>query len=372
MQWKMKKILLFIIYLLIILFVNSFIKNIFDGYYMTLFLLITLIIFNYLFVFEKARYRYLNDILFEITICLFIFFLLFYLFGLIIGFYRIDNYYNFNGLFKFIIPVVLNIILKEYFRYQLLNKIDNNKVLLVLSVILFIFIDVSNSISFVNKSIESIFILIALNILPSIASNIFLSYLSINTSYIPCIYYLLVLNLYQYLIPIIPNPSKYLTSIINLLLPLILLLYFRKIIIKEKDLDVVSRENNMFSYLGLGITTVFVLVLVYFNSGYFRHMSIAVASDSMYPIIKKGDVVIIDKDKKDLDVGNIIAYKYSGVIIVHRINKREIIDDKYYYYTKGDANYSEDDWRIDKDMIIGNVILKVPYLGIPTIWLRDI
>lgn len=371
MKGKNKKILLFIIYLLLVLFINSFIKNILSGYNMIIFLLITLVVFNLLFVFEKARYRYLKDIIFEITICLLIFFLLFYLFGIVIGFYKVDNYYNLNGIFKFILPITLNVILKEFFRYQLLNKLENKKIL-ILSVILFIFIDVSNYISFINPSVESIFVLFALNILPSISSNIFLSYLSLNTSYIPCIYYSLTLNLYQYLLPIIPNPSKYLISLINLLLPIILLLHFRRIIIKEKDLDALSRNNNKYNYLGFSITALFVFVLVYFNSGYFKHMSIAVASDSMYPFIKKGDVVIVQKGSKDLDVGSVIAYKYSGVIIVHRIERREVIDDKYYYYTKGDANQEVDDWLIEDEMIIGNVILKVPYFGIPTIWLRDI
>lgn len=371
MKGKNKKILLFIIYLLLVLFINSFIKNILSGYNMIIFLLITLVVFNLLFVFEKARYRYLKDIIFEITICLLIFFLLFYLFGIVIGFYKVDNYYNLNGIFKFILPITLNVILKEFFRYQLLNKLENKKIL-ILSVIIFIFIDVSNYISFINPSVESIFVLFALNILPSISSNIFLSYLSLNTSYIPCIYYSLTLNLYQYLLPIIPNPSKYLISLINLLLPIILLLHFRRIIIKEKDLDALSRNNNKYNYLGFSITALFVFVLVYFNSGYFKHMSIAVASDSMYPFIKKGDVVIVQKGSKDLDVGSVIAYKYSGVIIVHRIERREVIDDKYYYYTKGDANQEVDDWLIEDEMIIGNVILKVPYFGIPTIWLRDI
>lgn len=153
MKGKNKKILLFIIYLLLVLFINSFIKNILSGYNMIIFLLITLVVFNLLFVFEKARYRYLKDIIFEITICLLIFFLLFYLFGIVIGFYKVDNYYNLNGIFKFILPITLNVILKEFFRYQLLNKLENKKIL-ILSVILFIFIDVSNYISFINPSVK--------------------------------------------------------------------------------------------------------------------------------------------------------------------------------------------------------------------------
>ena len=117
------------------------------------------------------------------------------------------------------------------------------------------------------------------------------------------------------------------------------------------------------------------MILVYFTSGYFHFHAIAVASGSMEPNIHKGDIAIIEKIEDDydkLEVGQVIAYKYEGVIVVHRLIN--ILDDRgeYFYYTKGDANKEEDNWVVEKDMIIGIVNHRIPYAGMPTVWLNEL
>ena len=103
---------------------------------------------------------------------------------------------------------------------------------------------------------------------------------------------------------------------------------------------------------------------------------VAIASGSMSPEIKKGDAVIIEKlsNKKisELKKGDIIAYKYSDVLIIHRIEKIEIAGDKYYFYTKGDANSDIDEWIVEDNMIVGKINLIIPYLGKPTVWVRSL
>ena len=42
------------------------------------------------------------------------------------------------------------------------------------------------------------------------------------------------------------------------------------------------------------------------------------------------------------------------------------------FYSKGDANESEDNWVITEDMIIGIVNVKIPYLGLHTVWLNEL
>lgn len=375
MKYSYKKIFLYDIYLLIVLLINSFFMLFLKDYTMILFLFITLIIFNIVFVFEKSRSRYVNDVFLDVLINLLLFFLIYYLFGLITGFYRIDNYFNFNGLFKFIIPITFTIVLKEFLRFQIFNKFEENLVLFIVTITVFVFIDISAAIYYTNfKSIQNVFVLLALTILPAISNNIFLTYISKNVGCFVCIFYLLVMNLYQYLIPIIPNYNRYLVSVINFLLPIIFLLNIKRFFRKKKDDDVVSRQNTFGRYGAYVVTSSIIFILIYFNSGYFAHVSIAVASDSMYPVIKKGDVVIIKKVNKEekIDPNNIIAYKYSDVIIVHRVEKIKTVDGEYYYYTKGDANVLADDWIVDKNSIIGKVVFRIPYIGIPTIWLRKI
>ena len=370
-----KRLLYFETILLVILLLDSFVVNILSRYNMIIFLIITLIAFKLLFGFEKDRNRYYKDIIIEVIIFLLIFFLLYYLFGIIIGFYKPDNYYSLYGITNFIIPIILLIILKEILRYMMLKKSEGSRLLYIMSCILFIFIDISNAIYYNSfSSSYNVFLLIAINILPAISRNIVFTLMTPRTGYKPIILYLLITNLYAYLIPIVPNPNEYILSIVQFLLPVVL--GYRIYLFYQKAADEeINRDYNK-SHLAIWIFPIaIVIVLVYFTSGYFHYYAVAVASGSMKPNIYRGDVVIIekiDKQYQNLQVGQVIAYKYNGITIIHRLVK--IIKDKehYYFYTKGDANEKEDDFVIDEDMIIGIVNLKVPMIGYPTVWLNEI
>jgi len=200
------------------------------------------------------------------------------------------------------------------------------------------------------------------------------AYLTSKVGYKPNIIYLLFINLYQYLIPIVPNPNEYLTSIIKFLLPIILGYKISNFFSKTKD-EEIDREYKKRRISYLIIPTLIVIVVVYFTSGYFKYYAVSIASGSMENEISKGDVVIIEKinDNYDnLEIGQIIAYKYGNVIVVHRIVN--IIEEKgkYYFYTKGDANKEKDNYVIEENMIVGKVNLKIPYIGLPTVWLNDL
>ena len=155
---------------------------------------------------------------------------------------------------------------------------------------------------------------------------------------------------------------------------MILLYRIYKFYEKAKDRSV-EREYNKINSVPLIICSILTIIIVYFTSGYFRYMAVAIASGSMSSKIEKGDVVIVKKmsDKYDtIKVGDIIAYKYGEAIIVHRVDKRIAVDGKYYFYTKGDANPKIDDYAVKENMIIGKVSIKIPYIGLPTVWLSEI
>ena len=116
------------------------------------------------------------------------------------------------------------------------------------------------------------------------------------------------------------------------------------------------------------------IMMIYFVSGYFKFYAIAIATGSMVPNINKGDVVIINKEfkEKDLEVGKVIAYSYNDKVVVHRIYKEVKIDKELIIYTKGDANSNMDEYKITKDMIIGIVNKKIPWIGYPTVMINEI
>ena len=93
---------------------------------------------------------------------------------------------------------------------------------------------------------------------------------------------------------------------------------------------------------------------------------LVVESGSMYPVLKVGDVIVINGVKpEDLRVGDVIVYYKPGTseLIVHRIVKIT----RSGVYTKGDANPGIDIWcPIPYENIVGRWSgLKIPYwLGV--------
>ena len=374
MKKSHKKLIIFEIILFFILLLNSFVWNILNGYIQIIFLILVIKIFKKIFGLEKDKHRYIKDIIYEISIVLLIFFMLYYLFGIVIGFVKTNNYYNLYGIFKFIIPTIIIIILKEYLRYNVLSKSEGNNLLIVLSCIIFIFLDITNTIYY-NEFLSryNIFIFIALTLLPAFSNNVICTYFVYKVGFKPNIFYLLIMNLYAYLLPIIPNCNEFLYSIIQFLLPFIF--GYRVYCFFEKAQDKqISREYNKKNITSFIIPSIIIMALVYFTSGYFHYYAVAIASGSMTPNINKGDIVIIEKiaNKTEIKEGTVIAYKYNGVIVVHRVIKILKENENYYFYTQGDANKKQDNYVVKEDMIIGTVNLKLPYIGYPTVWLNEL
>ena len=371
MKKSYKKLLFFQIILYLIILLNSFISNVLVKYNLVLFLIVIFVLFKYIFGFEKGKHRYIKDIIFELLIIIFLSFLLYYLSGLFIGFGKVNNYYTWYGINTFILPRILSIVFKEILRYNMLKKSEGNNILIVTTTILFILVDLINYLSISTfSSARSIFLFIALNLLPTISTNIVCTYISIKVGYIPNIIWLLVLRLYYYLLPIVPNYSEYMMSLIRILFPAIL--GYRLFHFFQKDkikIDNVNEKKSNPLYLIFSIA--FIFILIYFTSGYFKYQSFAIGSGSMLPNINIGDVVVVEKNK-NIKENDIIAYKYNNVIIVHRVVKIEQVENDIYYYTKGDANESIDNYIVYSDKIIGVVRLTIPLLGKPAVWLSKL
>lgn len=368
------RLICFISFFGLLSIINSFVYRFLSQITLDVLLAFMLIIAYMLFGFEKDRHRYMKEIILEILIVLISFFLIYYLFGIIIGFAKVGNYYTISSMVNIIFPIIFYILLGEVLRYQLMVKSSESKYLTYLVYILFIMIDCT--IAFSTRSLDNsreVFLLIATIVLPSISKNILCSFLCFNFGFKTSIIYRLIMELYSYLVYIAPNPNNYLYSIIFFLLPLYILFHIRRLFDKDKVNNIVEirgekRNIHLLSFLPLGVIT---FLLIYFISGYFRFYAITIASGSMEPNISKGDVVIVDKDDNDLKVGEVLAYYYDDKVIVHRIYKIIDTDDEYYIYTKGDANNNYDNYKIDRSMVIGIVKFSIPLIGYPTILLYE-
>ena len=119
-----------------------------------------------------------------------------------------------------------------------------------------------------------------------------------------------------------------------------------------------------------GIVTVFlviVLLIVVLQKVSHNKLAIGnlyifeVASESMTPEYKVGDVILVKKeDPSSLKVGDDVTYlgtqsNLAGLTITHRIIKTREENNKHYFVTKGTANEYEDP-EISENDIYGKVI----------------
>lgn len=94
---------------------------------------------------------------------------------------------------------------------------------------------------------------------------------------------------------------------------------------------------------------------------------LVIATPSMTGAVDAGDAIIIEQSDS-YRVGDIITYlpAAEATSVTHRIVR--IDGDKY--YTKGDANDSEDPDPVFENQIAGKVVIRMPKLGIIIEWLR--
>ena len=77
-------------------------------------------------------------------------------------------------------------------------------------------------------------------------------------------------------------------------------------------------------------------------------------------------------EDQTIEVGQVIIFEKNKTITVHRVVDLEIIDGVARYYTKGDANKDADAGYVTDAEIVGVTNFKIPYIGMPTLWLGDI
>jgi signal peptidase I len=90
----------------------------------------------------------------------------------------------------------------------------------------------------------------------------------------------------------------------------------------------------------------------------------------------RGDIMVLYGTKPDkLNVGDVLVFKSKRPDpIIHRIIKKEFKDGRYVFQTKGDHNAksistgSLDEIGISELQLVGEAVMRIPYLGFIKIW----
>ena len=181
------------------------------------------------------------------------------------------------------------------------------------------------------------------------------------------------MDVYTFIVPIVPNYGEYLQSLFLITLPLVIYINaFTLIDERNQKVEHIFTKSN-FTLLDIPVA-ITILVLACLISGFFPHFMIGVGSASMSPKINKGDAVILEKPKKNetFKKGDIIAYQRDKRLIVHRITEVGTRKGEKVYVTKGDVNKTADSNIVTRKQIKGIVKMKIPFIAYPTVWLSEL
>ena len=323
---------------------------------------------------ETCKKRYKYDFLQIVIISVIIYLIIFYLIGLVTGYNTLPYNHSFVGILKNMWSYVIVVFFQEYVRQVLINRSGNKKTLLIIITGIFAVFNIINlSYGYRLTNAVEVFKLVYVIIIAEISKSSLLTYLTYKSDFIPSFVYVFILQLVIYILPITPNLNWFLDGSFRLILPFFVYVLCSKFYENKED-QKQKRKKACITLMPLLLVIIPVIILV---SGISKWQILAVGSNSMYPIYKRGDSIIFKKmntdEKTDLKAKDIIVFKIDNNIILHRIENIEYTPSgNRKYITKGDNNNVIDEGYITDDNIIGIYKIKVPIIGYPSVWLQEI
>ena len=300
----------------------------------------------------------------------FIYLIVFYLLGLYFGYYKSPTVFGLFTIYKFIVPFTVIIISSEIIRYRFIQ--DKSKISKTLTFISMVSIDLIIYTGVYNlNNLEDFLAVVGFILFASIACNLLYNYISVRFGIWGIVVYRLLIVLYCYFIPYIPNVYIFLRSFLRMIYPFIIYLVL-EYTFSRSTFSVSYKDKNK-NIIGTCLVLVFMALLIGLISCQFRFGIIVIGSGSMTGSINKGDAVVFEQFKgNEIEEEMVIIFNKNEVKTVHRVAKIEKVNGFYQYYTKGDANATLDDGYVTNNDILGIVKFRVAYIGWPSIWIRNI
>ena len=326
--------------MILILIMDIFAFNILQNSILAiLFLILNIGFLIYMQGFEKDKSEKILDVNITIFAYSVLYFIFIYILGIVAGYVITIYNHTFLAMLKNVIPVIIIIILEEILRYQVVKKTKGNKsqkIILLLMIVFFIIFDIRNAFP-LNGNFRDLLDVTSTTFLPTTAKNIVLTLIVYLSGYKPTIFYRLI------------------------------------ILVKKKEFYI--RKNKYISKIIAVPIIIILIIAIMLVSNYFKYYALCIVSNSMYPELARGDVVIVKKlnkkEKDQIKLGDILVYSKDNRVIVHRVVYTSEISGKKIYITKGDNNETEDNYIIKKSDVIGVALYKIPIIGYPSVWLSE-
>lgn len=325
-----------------------------------------------------SKYNQLENFHLFSFICGFIYILIYFGSGIILGFGKSPYARGIGGISMNIYTYIVPIAAKELIRgFLLINYAKKSTLKIILITILMIAVDIYITQILRLNNLKELVMYLSQSLGPLICANIFASYACTVADPLTSIIFLSIMNIVEFISPVLPKLQWLSRGLINMSIPIFsymaLSFYHNKMSKAYKAYKV--KKESVFS---LAAVSAFCVLLIWFVVGVFPIFPSVILTGSMKPIIEPGDIVVIKKiqeieDIENLKIGDVIQFKRGDMMIVHRIIELVKNDDDglIYYKTKGDNNSREDRELVNPNDVRGTVYKTIPKLGMLTLFLRN-
>ncbi|MEA4845698.1 MAG: signal peptidase I [Clostridiaceae bacterium] len=224
------------------------------------------------------------------------------------------------------------------------------------------------------KGLEGVIQFAAQFIAPEFLQNLMATYLVFLGGFFPALVYMGIIQAFHWFSPVLPNLKWITAALVGILCPAFSLPAIQGIYLKDtKAMKNSDKEKE--SLGGWIVTSLISIGIIWFSVGVFPIYPSVIATGSMKPVIKPGDMILVEKilDMEDIDklkVGDIIQFKKDSYMVSHRII--EIVEEEEIklYRTKGDNNPGPDTDLVKPEDLKGRVRFAVPKVGWPTLIIK--
>ena len=331
------------------------------------------LIFILLFRDKKLIRNYHKEFSQTVFIISIIYFIIYYILGLIIGYSYNVYSTSFIGILRNIVVIVVPLLFREEVRSRFLF-LNKKKFGIFFITLLFIVLELFSSTFFTYSNNEELFINFFSVFLPIVLENILLTYLAYIGIRSTVYAYFIPMLISRYFIPITLDVDWFFALLFQLILVVVIFyVSLNEYLWKEKRIySYKTNKTNSVVYL-FGV--VLIVSFGLFVAGVFKYRPVAILTYSMEPIFTRGDAVIVEKldddEKNKLKKGDIIQYQVDKTVVVHRIIKVKKEDNKKVYILKGDNNNAKDPKPVYMEQIMGKVLFSIPKVGYPSVWLSE-
>lgn len=211
--------------------------------------------------------------------------------------------------------------------------------------------------------------------IPELLQNIMATYLAFLGGWIPALIYMGTIFAFNWFLPILPNLKWITAALVGIICPAFSLPAMQGIFLKEtKVLKTAKKDREDLG--GWIVTSIISIGIIWFSVGVFPIYPSVIATGSMEPMIKPGDMVLVEKILKveDIDrlrVGDVVQFSTGNIPISHRIIGIIEEENVKRYLTKGDNNAVPDKELVKPADIRGKIKYVVPKIGWPTLLIKS-